>query len=302
MVIILKRFGEWLGFTIPVQWANNTVFHILSKELGASKAMIQKWNSASAIKKNDQVADVNHRLEHGDLLLLHLFGDEEYGVLPENQLIEVLFEDDHLIIVNKESGIDTHPNEPSQKGTLANRIAFHFQQSGLKTRVRHIHRLDKDTSGAIIFAKHDLAHSLLDQALELRKIKRTYLAIVEGELATKKGTINKSIGRDRHHATRRRVSPNGQKAITNYQVEHYLASKNTSLLSLNLDTGRTHQIRVHLSSIGHPIIGDTLYGGLKGMIDRQALHAVSISLIHPLTAETVSVRANYPKDIAAIVD
>lgn len=299
---MLKRFGEWLGFTIPVEWANNTVFHVLSKELGASKALIQKWNSVSAIKKNNHVADVNHKLERGDLLLLHIFGDEEYGVLPENKSIEILYEDDHLIIVNKEAGIDTHPNKPDQKGTLANRVAYHFQQNGLKTRVRHIHRLDKDTSGAIIFAKHDLAHSLLDQELELRKIKRTYLAIVEGELATSKGQINQSIGRDRHHATRRRVSPNGQTAKTNYQVESYLATKNISLLSLNLDTGRTHQIRVHLSSIGYPIIGDTLYGGKKGMIGRQALHAISISFMHPLTAETISVRTNYPKDIAAIVD
>lgn len=297
----MKRIGEWLEIDITKEWANNTVYHVLSKELGASKAIIKKWNAASAIKKNKQKADVNHKLEPGDRLYLHLFGDEDYGVIPEYKIVDVLYEDDHLLIVNKEAGIDTHPNEPDQKGTLANAIASYYQMNGLQIRVRHIHRLDKDTSGAIIFAKHDLSHTLLDQALELRKVKRTYIAIVEGKFAQTKGIIDQPIGRDRHHATRRRISPNGQKAITHYQVEQYLSSKDLSIVSLQLDTGRTHQIRVHLSSMNHPIIGDVLYGGKKGLMNRQALHAAKVSLTHPLTEEEIEVEAKFPKDMLSII-
>lgn len=297
----MKRIGEWLEIDITKEWANSTVYHVLSKELGASKAIIKKWNAASAIKKNKQKADVNHKLEPGDRLYLHLFGDEDYGVIPEYKIVDVLYEDDHLLIVNKEAGIDTHPNEPDQKGTLANAIASYYQMNGLQIRVRHIHRLDKDTSGAIIFAKHDLSHTLLDQALELRKVKRTYIAIVEGKFAQTKGIIDQPIGRDRHHATRRRISPNGQKAITHYQVEQYLSSKDLSIVSLQLDTGRTHQIRVHLSSMNHPIIGDVLYGGKKGLMNRQALHAAKVSLTHPLTEEEIEVEAKFPKDMLSII-
>lgn len=297
----MKRVGEWFEINIPKDWAYATVFSILSSKLGASKALVQRWNQASAIKKNNSIADVNHKLEHNDRLYLHLFKKEDYGVLPENTTVDILYEDDHLLIVNKPPGMDTHPNEPNQKGTLANAIAFYYQLNGLQIRVRHIHRLDRDTSGAVIFAKHDLAQSILDQDLQVKKIKRTYLAIIKGKLSNLTGTIDKPIGRDRHHATRRRVSPNGQKAITHYKVERYDPKTNLSILSLQLDTGRTHQIRVHLSSMNHPIIGDTLYGGSKDLIKRQALHAKSIALSHPLTHEKVEVEASIPTDILAII-
>jgi 23S rRNA pseudouridine1911/1915/1917 synthase len=297
----MKRIGDWLEIDVPIEWTNNTVFSVLFNKLGASKALIQKWNKASAIKKNDQYADVNHKLLFGERLYLHIFKDEDYGVIPENQPLDILYEDDHLLIVNKRAGIETHPNTPNQKGTLANGIAYYYQVNGLKMRVRHIHRLDKDTSGAIIFAKHDLAQSLLDQDLHLRKIKRTYIAIVKGKLSQSKGKIDQPIGRDRHHATRRRVSPKGQSAITHYVVEQFLSKKNLSVVSLQLETGRTHQIRVHLSSIGHPIIGDVLYGGNNKLIRRQALHAAKISLTHPLTKEKLEMKADFPLDILPLL-
>lgn len=298
----MKKNGEWFNIPIPVEWEQLTVYHVLSKEIGASKAMISKWNQASMINRNNERTDVNHKLQKGDILQLQLFKQEDYGVVPENLPLDVLFEDPHLLIVNKQPGIDTHPNSPNQTGTLANAVAYHFQANGLQTKVRHIHRLDKDTSGALIFAKHDLAHSLLDTALEQRKIKRTYVAIVEGRMNKHQGVINSPIGKDRHHATRRRVSPTGQKAITHYQVEHYKSDKNLTVLSLQLETGRTHQIRVHLSSIGHPIIGDTLYGGSKKYIDRQALHAVQIQLTHPITKEEIVTKATYPSDVEKLLN
>ncbi len=297
----MKRNGEWLEIMIPTDWANQTVFHTLTTHLGVSKATIQKWNQVSAIIKNNERADVNHKVHEGDTLSLHLFKAEDYGVIPEKRTLSILYEDEHLLILDKPYGIDTHPNQENQKGTLANIVAYHFQSSGQHTRVRHIHRLDKDTSGAIIFAKHDLAHSLLDQSLQARKIKRTYLALIEGEIVPPQGKINKAIGRDRHHATRRRVSPKGQNAITHYSVVEYNTKTNLSTVSLQLETGRTHQIRVHLSSIGHPLAGDLLYGGKKKIIKRQALHSARISFIHPISHEQITVEAPLPEDMATIM-
>nr|WP_240050923.1 RluA family pseudouridine synthase [Metabacillus litoralis] len=297
----MKRNGEWLEIMIPTEWANQTVFHTLTTHLGVSKATIQKWNSASAIKRNNEKADVNHKVQPGDCLSLHLFKEEGYGVLPEKKTLSILYEDDHLLIVNKPAGIDTHPNQENQLGTLANVVAYHYQQHNIHIRVRHIHRLDKDTSGAIIFAKHDLSHSLLDQALQAKKIKRTYIALAEGNVSPSKGTIKKAIGKDRHHATRRRVSPNGQQAITHYQVEEYKPKTNLSTISLQLETGRTHQIRVHLSFIGHPLAGDLLYGGKTNIMKRQALHSAKVSLTHPLSNEKLTVEAPLPKDMLILM-
>lgn len=148
---------------------------------------------------------------------------------------------------------------------------------GLETKVRHIHRLDKDTTGGVVFAKHRIAGAIMDRLLMERKIKRTYTALVEGRVKKKQGTIDAAIGRDRHHATRRRVSPKGDQAITYYKVEKYFKKQNATLVTLQLETGRTHQIRVHMSYNGNPLVGDVLYGGQTKYMSGQALHAMKIN-------------------------
>lgn len=183
--------------------------------------------------------------------------------------------------------MNTHPNNPLEEtNTLMNAATYYLQAKGEIRNIRQIHRLDRDTTGAILFAKHGLAGSIFDQLLEKRKIKRTYIAAVHGGLHQKKGTINKPIGRDRHHATRRRVSPSGQTAITHYQVLKEDQANQLTYVKCWLETGRTHQIRVHFSSIGHPIVGDILYGG-KPLVKRQALHAAKLEFIHPFTQEDI---------------
>jgi len=245
------------------------------------------------VRVDGEVHPFSRNLNKGEKLQILIFPKEEYGLLPSAAAIDILFEDDHLLIVNKPAGIDTHPNEPNQTNTLANRVAYYFSNKGIETKVRHIHRLDKDTTGAVLFAKNDLAGAILDRLLEKREIKRTYLALVEGRLKKQRGTINEPIGRDRHHPTRRRVSVTGQEAVTNYEVLEYYSDNNTSLLKLQLQTGRTHQIRVHLSYIGHPLIGDALYGGKNVGVSRQALHAAKISLLHPITNERITCSAPF---------
>ncbi len=173
-----------------------------------------------------------------------------------------------------------------------NGAAYHMQSNGELTRPRHIHRLDRETTGAVLFAKNPLMTAIFDKMLEERAIKRTYLALADGIIRQKKGTINKPIGRDRHHPTRRRVSETGQQAITHFKVLDQMKHKDLTLVQCILDTGRTHQIRVHFSAIGHPLAGDSLYEG-SDTFHRQALHAVKMEFTHPFTQEKIICHAPF---------
>jgi 23S rRNA pseudouridine1911/1915/1917 synthase len=282
------RKGSLFQLVIPENWKNVTIDQILKEHWQAPKKLIHIMRMDKDIKVNGEYLPWNHSLSTGDIVQINLFKETDYGVLPSYGELNVLYEDDHLIVVNKPAGMDTHPNQPGDVGTLANLIAFHFQSMGENCRVMHIHRLDRDTSGAVVFAKHPLSKAILDRLLIIRKVKRTYLALVHGRLKQKKGTISEPIGRDRHHNTRRRVSPSGQEAVTHYRVLE--VRENMTLTEVVLDTGRTHQIRVHMSHIGHPLAGDTLYGG-KPIYKRQALHAARISFPHPMTGENIECEA-----------
>ncbi|MGM0864078.1 MAG: RluA family pseudouridine synthase [Bacillota bacterium] len=289
-----QKKGELFELVVPDKWKNVTIETILRNHWQAPKKLIHSMRMAGDIKVNGNSISWTQPLSPGDTLQLHLFKEVGYDVPPTYGEIDVLFEDDHLIVVNKPAGIDTHPNHPNETETLANLVAFHYQARGENCRVQHIHRLDHDTSGAIIFAKHPLSKAILDRLLTERQIKRTYRALVHGRLKQKKGTISEPIGRDRHHNTRRRVSPSGQDAITHYKVLEY---KNPfTLVEVQLDTGRTHQIRVHMSHIGHPLVGDILYGG-RPIFNRQALHAARISFPHPLTGEWIECEADCADDV-----
>jgi 23S rRNA pseudouridine1911/1915/1917 synthase len=288
-----ERNGNIFQLEIPVEWENITIEKLLRDRWQAPKKLVHKMRMNKEILVNNELISWNKPLQAGDNLQIELFAEEDYGVIPTHEDINVLYEDDHLLVVNKRAGIDTHPNEPDEVNTLANFVAFYLQANGKKCKVLHVHRLDRDTSGAIIFAKHALSKAILDRLLTERKIKRTYWAIAQGKLSRKWGTISEPIGRDRHHNTRRRVSPSGQTAVTHYKV--LKESKGISLIQLQLDTGRTHQIRVHMSHIGHPLAGDTLYGG-KALYPRQALHAKKIALSHPLTGEAIECEASFLDD------
>jgi 23S rRNA pseudouridine1911/1915/1917 synthase len=283
-----RKKGERFDLVIPDKWKNVTIETILRKHWLAPKKLVHSMRMEGDIKVNGELIPWTETLSTGDVLQIRLFKDVEYDVLPTYGELEVLFEDEHLIVVNKPAGIDTHPNQPEETDTLANLVAFHHQAKGERCRVLHIHRLDRDTSGAMIFAKHPLCKAILDRLLAERQIKRTYHALVHGRLKQKRGTIAEAIGRDRHHNTRRRVSSSGQEAVTHYKVMDFRNSY--TLVEVQLDTGRTHQIRVHMSHIGHPLVGDTLYGG-KPIFNRQALHAARISFPHPLTGEMIDCEA-----------
>lgn len=292
-----SKKGEWFEVVISSQWDNWTIEKWLKQHWQVPKGLLHQWRMDKSVKVNGETLHWNRILKENDRLQIHLFKEEEYGVQPEPLPIEPVFEDEHLLIVNKPAEMDTHPNQAGQGGTLANAVAFHWQSQGLSAKVRHIHRLDRDTTGGVVFAKHALSGAILDRMLTSRDIKRTYTAFTQGVFKQKKGTINAPIGRDRHHATRRRVSDRGDEAITHYQVKRLYGHHRVSQLELQLETGRTHQIRVHMSHVGHPLVGDTLYGGENKLFPRQALHAARIQLTHPFAGEALDLAIPWPKDL-----
>ncbi|MES5925702.1 RluA family pseudouridine synthase [Bacillus cereus group sp. MG9] len=292
-----KKKGEWCEITVPATWNGISIESLLKVEWEVPKKLLHQLRMEKGVTVNGEQRRWNELLKEGDKLQVHMFMEEEYGVEPEYGELNVVFEDDHVLIVNKQGQMDTHPSEKNGTGTLANLVAFHFQMQGLETKVRHIHRLDKNTTGGVVFAKHRIAGAIMDRLLMERKIKRTYAALVEGKVKKKQGTIDAAIGRDRHHATRRRVSPNGDQAITYYKVEKYFKKQDATLVTLQLETGRTHQIRVHMSYNGNPLVGDVLYGGQTKYMDRQALHAMKINFLHPITKEEIVVDVPFPTNL-----
>lgn len=273
--------------TVPKKWNSIIIDDFFKDYWHAPKKLIHEWRMSKEVTVNNERVPWSTKLNEGDFFSIPIFIDYETEPIPATDLgIDILFEDDFLLIANKPAHMDTHPSHPSDNKTLINGVAYHLKQSGQTCMIKHIHRLDKDTTGAVLFAKNRLVGSMLDKMLEERKIKRTYYALVEGIVKTDKGTIQEKIGRDRHHATRRRVSPTGQTATTHFIVIQRYPKQNITLVSCTLDSGRTHQIRVHFSHIHHPLAGDTLYGGKK-IFPRQALHAQQIELIHPISEDKI---------------
>jgi 23S rRNA pseudouridine1911/1915/1917 synthase len=231
----------------------------------------------------------------GDKLRLVLFPDRPLGIGSIWQELEVLFEDDFCLVAHKPAGMTIHPDGRADEVTLDHIVAAHYEGMGEQVAVRHIHRLDQNTSGPVLYAKNEWAQLKLDEDMRGKEIERKYIAFVQGTVRSDLSVIDLPIGKDRHHAQRRRVSPTGQSALTTVRVEEVY--RGASLIHLELDTGRTHQIRVHLSHLGHPLLGDTLYGGSSALITRQALHGEKLCFYHPFTGEFIEIEDPWPADL-----
>ena len=292
--------------------ANNLRFEIEEKQAGQSirdflmtyhlaRKKIHELYMSKKVQLNAQIADFNKILEVGDILLIPVFESEGIDFKPQKMNLDIVYEDEHLLILNKPAGVMVHPDQKDGLNTLVNGVAYYYEQKGFNERIRYIHRIDTDTSGGIIFAKHFMAHSLMDYQLSEKQIRRWYLALVSGNLKTRKGRIDAPIGKDRHHRARRRVAKNGDQAVTLYEVKKQF--KTYSLVELELKTGRTHQIRVHMSHLGHPLLGDVLYGGVAkvGKLKRQALHSAKIQMQYPMTKENLSFSIPMPLDMQSLI-
>jgi len=298
MIAKVSKEGEWLVSRLGEADAGMPVGNLLREHWGVPRKQVHLLFQHKEVLLDGVAVAQPVRTKAGQEIRLRLLKPEPYGVEPVEEALDVLYEDEHLLVVNKPAGLLLHPTEPGHRRTLDHLVAGHFARNGQEIRVRHVHRLDQDTSGAVLYAKHAWASALLDEALRERKIKRTYLAWVHGRLAKDMGKIDKPIGRDRSHPARRRVARGGDPAVTHYQVvERY---RDVTLIRCRLETGRTHQIRVHLSHMGHPLLGDALYGGKTDRIARQALHACRLEWIHPFGGRQMAVEAPLPDDLSKL--
>ena len=273
--------GEWMVIRLPNRLVGAPMGEVL-QHLPLAPKLISKLMRTKGL------------LLQGMHLRLRLFPREKRDFPSDWMELNILYEDEFTLVVNKPAGIEVHPSEQGQRRTLAHAVAAYYEMTGQDLRVRHIHRIDKETTGPILYAKNEFAHYQYDKDMREKKIERIYLALVEGVLAQDKGTINLPIGQDRHHPTRRRVSETGEPAVTHYEVVERF--NDHTLVRLRLETGRTHQIRVHMSAIGHPLAGDGMYGGSRRLMERQALHGEMLVWRHPWTGEKKQVRAPLPDD------
>ncbi|WP_339817200.1 RluA family pseudouridine synthase [Paenibacillus sp. FSL R7-0216] len=293
------RRGEWLELMPGKLPAREGLDRLdaakawLEEELQAPPKLLRKLRAEDGIKLA------------GDRLRLLAFPPRASQYAPFEAELPLLYEDDFCLVVHKPAGLKVHPDGGETSGgasgqslaspdTLANRVAGWYASLGEPIAAAHIHRLDEDTSGPVLFAKNEYAHLKLDEAMSRKAIDRTYIAFVQGIVSPELKVIDQPIGRDRHHNQRRRVSPGGKGAITHLERLEVYPKHDASLVRLTLETGRTHQIRVHLSAAGHPLVGDALYGGNTKWLSHQALHGERLSFPHPLSGEAVELEDPWP--------
>lgn len=250
---------------------------------------------------NGERKTVRYVLKRGDHLVI-LFPPEapSPSLIGEPMPLDILFEDEHLLVINKPAGIPVIPSQMHPHGTLANGVLFHFEQQGLSYTVHTVTRLDRDTSGVMLIAKHRHAHELFVREQKKHKVERSYQALVHGNISPMKGIIDAPIDRKEGSIIERCVTPSGKRAVTHYEVLKQAGE--ISLLKIKLETGRTHQIRVHFSHEGHPLLGDDLYGGERTMISRQALHSYQLKFLHPFHNKEMIFEAACPPDMKTIID
>ncbi|MDQ0088384.1 23S rRNA pseudouridine1911/1915/1917 synthase [Paenibacillus anaericanus] len=269
-----------------------------------SRSQIQLWIQNGDITVNGAQVKVNHKVAEGDLVTLIIPAPEYTEIVPEHIPLDVYFEDKDVIVINKERGMVVHPAPGHPSGTLVNALMYHCQDlSGINGELRPgiVHRIDKDTSGLIMAAKNDKAHASLAAQLKEHSVTRKYFALVHGNLSHDQGTVDAPIGRDPHDRKMYTViDRNSKEAVTHFQVVERFGDY--TLLELKLETGRTHQIRVHMKFIGHPIVGDPLYGRSKGIkMNGQALHAAVLGFVHPSSEQYLEFTAPLPDDMEEVL-
>ena len=273
---------------------------LLSRTIeGLSRSAAQRLIEKGAVLLNGLPVQNNTRCRTGDIITAEIPETEEVPLVPQDLPLDIVYEDEDLIVVNKERGMVVHPAPGHPDGTLVNALLFHCGDSlsgiGGEKRPGIVHRIDKDTSGLLIVAKNDFAHQALSAQLADRSLSRVYEAVVRGRLREETGTINRPIGR--HPTDRKRMAvteKNSRTAVTHWEVLAYYLGY--TYVRCRLETGRTHQIRVHMASIGHPLLGDGLYGAPspeKGL-DGQCLHARELKFVHPRTGENIHLTTDLP--------
>lgn len=288
-----KKNSDELILIIDQNYHHRTILDIFH-DLHLSRKTIHLLKQNKQYRLNGVYVDSQSQVKIHDQLSIKAF-DQGIDFIPQSYPLDIIYEDDILCIVNKPSHTIIYPENKEGKNTLCNYVAGYYQQSQQNYPVRFLHRLDQDTTGLVMFCKCQLLQPYFDEMISAKKIKKYYLACIEGQLAHSPLTICKSIGNDRHHKQKMVISSSGKSAITH--VCTLQKNKSYSLVKCRIETGRKHQIRVHLSTIGHPLLGDKLYGHQSRYISRVALHAWRLQFIHPLTNKKMDIICDIPQDM-----
>ena len=280
--------------------------YISSKKTNLSRTNIQRLIEEGNILVNSQKKKISYKVQIGDNIEINIPEAKETSIKAENIPVEVVYEDNDIIVVNKPKGMVVHPANGNPDGTLVNAIMAMCKGSlsgiGGEIRPGIVHRLDKDTSGLLIVAKNDLAHINMSNQIKDRQVKKIYIALVKGNINENEATINMPIGRSTTDRKKMAVRKDGKEAITHFKVlKRY---KNYTLLEVKIDTGRTHQIRVHMAKIGHPVLGDMVYSKGKNEfgVEGQMLHSKSLDFKHPITGKEMHLEAKLPEYFEEVLE
>lgn len=311
-----------LSYKVTNENIYKTIKEVLKLEFSMSDRLLLKLKKNQKIFLNNEINYINHIIKPGDLIECDLdYEEDNSNIVPTYMNLSILYEDEAYLIIDKPTGIPVHPSCDHYTDSLSNGIRYYFDQIGLYKKIRPVNRLDKDTSGLVIFAKNEYIQECLIKQMKSKEFIKKYIAVIEGNLNKKEDTICLPIARKENSIIERCIDEKGETAITHYRVlnlkeilkvqkdNDYLINqdekirlnqKKVNVVECILETGRTHQIRVHLAYIGHPLLGDTLYGNSSDFISRQALHCYFMSFIHPITKKKVSYQSNIPNDMKFI--
>lgn len=283
-----------------------TIKNIIQLHFHISNRLITKLKKENSILLNGSPTFINKNIKIGDIINISFdYTEDNSNIISKKMNLDILYEDDWLLIINKPYNIPVHPSSNHYEDSISNGVKYYFDIINLRKKIRPVNRIDKNTSGIVIFAKNEYIQEQLVKQMSSGLFIKEYIAIVEGlfDCNKKSDTINEPIARKENSIIERCVNKNGDISLTDYEVlqEYKINNVSISLLKCILKTGRTHQIRVHMSYIGHPLLGDTLYGGNNNIINRQALHSYKVSFIHPIKNEYLNICADLPDDLKNIL-
>ena len=274
----------------------STLRQVLKNKWNISSRLLVKLKKENAIFVNNKNVYVDYPLNIGDCIIVNIdFKEKSENIVETPMELNIIYEDEYYIVINKPANMPVHPSNSHYTDSLANGLQYYYNKNNIQTKIRPVNRLDKDTSGVVIFAKNEYIQESLIAQMKAKTFEKTYIALLEGNLKNTHATISAPIARKENSIIERCINEQGDIAITHYRLIEN--KENYCVVEFKLETGRTHQIRVHSKYIGHPILGDTLYGSASNKIDRQALHSYKVQFLHPILEQDVEYMATIPEDM-----